>query len=70
MTKEIEKVETQIMELTQKLVNLRKDVAPVKVKNYSFATITGKVSLLELALILHQNCRSYLLILAFKILLH
>ncbi len=45
---EISKLETQIMELNEKVTKLRRDVPPVKVKNYSFDTLTGKVSLLDL----------------------
>jgi len=45
---EILKIEGQMMELSKKLETLRKEVAPMKVKNYTFTTPTGKTSLLDL----------------------
>jgi predicted dithiol-disulfide oxidoreductase (DUF899 family) len=63
---EIQKIEKEIFELTQKLEKLRKDSVPVEVKNYSFKDLNGEVSLLELfgdkdeLLLIHnmgQGCR-------------
>lgn len=48
MSSEIQKLETQIMELGQKLAGLRKESKLLPVKNYSFQTLEGKASLLEL----------------------
>ena len=45
---EIERTEAEIAELVKKLDTLRKAAKPVAVKNYSFDTLDGKVSLLEL----------------------
>lgn len=46
--KEIEELEKEIFEKIGRLNALRKAAAPVEVKNYEFATLDGKVSLLEL----------------------
>lgn len=63
---EIQKVEAEIFELTQKLEKLRKENKPAAVKNYSFTDLAGEVSLLELfgdkdkLLVIHnmgQGCR-------------
>ena len=63
---EIAKLEYEIYELTGKLSELRKDAEGQQVPNYSFATISGEVSLLELfgdkekLLVIHnmgQGCR-------------
>lgn len=48
MTNEIQKTEEQIGQLIKKLGQLRKAAAPTPVKNYTFQSLTGKVSLLEL----------------------
>ncbi len=65
-TNEIQKLENEIADLTQKLSQLRKDNIPVEVKNYTFQTQTGKVNLLDLfgnkdqLLLIHnmgQGCR-------------
>ncbi len=45
---EIQKLENQVFELTQKLEKLRAESAPVPVKNYSFKDINGTVNLLDL----------------------
>jgi predicted dithiol-disulfide oxidoreductase (DUF899 family) len=45
---EIQKVEAQIGELVQKLEKLRKDSAPVAVKNYTFESLEGDVDLIDL----------------------
>lgn len=45
---EIQKLEKEAYELHQKLAKLRKDIPPIEVKNYSFKTIEGEVSLLDL----------------------
>ena len=45
---EIQKIEQEIMQLTQKLNGLKKDSVPTPVKNYKFKTLTGETSLLEL----------------------
>ena len=45
---EIQKLENEIYDLTQKLEKLRKDTAPVAVKNYTFRDLNGAVSLLDL----------------------
>ncbi|MCH8866607.1 MAG: DUF899 family protein [Proteobacteria bacterium] len=63
---EIAEVEKQIVELTAKLNELRKSTAGDEVRNYSFATINGETSLLDLfgdrkqLLLIHnmgQGCR-------------
>ena len=48
MQNEIQRLEAEIMGLGEKLAQLRKDAKPTPVKNYMFATATGKASLLEL----------------------
>ncbi len=45
---EIQKMENQIFELTQKLEKLRKDAVPIAVKNYAFQNLDGTVHLLDL----------------------
>ena len=45
---QIQKIEQQIFELTQELNTLRKQDRGEEVKNYEFATLDGKVSLLDL----------------------
>jgi predicted dithiol-disulfide oxidoreductase (DUF899 family) len=45
---EIQKTENEITKLTQKLEKLRKESPPQEVKNYSFQTLNGKASLLDL----------------------
>jgi predicted dithiol-disulfide oxidoreductase (DUF899 family) len=47
-TPEILKLENEIMEMNARLSKLRAEVKPTPVKNYSFATTTGKVTLLDL----------------------
>lgn len=48
MTNEIQKIEEEIVSLVQKLESLRKASPLQPVKNYSFQTTTGNVSLLDL----------------------
>ncbi|MFI5297535.1 MAG: DUF899 family protein [Polyangiales bacterium] len=48
MNDEIRKTEEEIGRLAQKLAALRKDAAPVTVKNYPLKDLTGDVTLLEL----------------------
>jgi predicted dithiol-disulfide oxidoreductase (DUF899 family) len=48
MTEEIKKIEQQLFELTAKLNELRKAVSGEKVTNYSFATLEGEISLLDM----------------------
>lgn len=66
MSDEISNVEKQLFELTLKLNELRKANSGDEVRNYSFSTLDGKVSLLELfgdhdrLLVIHnmgQGCR-------------
>lgn len=45
---ELQKAEKELFELTHKVINLRKDSKPVKVKNYAFHTVEAKVTLLDL----------------------
>lgn len=45
---EIQKLENEIFERTQKLSQLRKDAKPTKVKNYVFSNLEGSVDLLSL----------------------
>lgn len=45
---ELEKAERELFELKQKVATLRRDSEPIAVKNYSFQTPEGEVSLLEL----------------------
>ncbi|MGE3388008.1 MAG: DUF899 family protein [Bdellovibrionales bacterium] len=45
---EIQKIESEIFALNQKLTKLRRDHVPVEVKNYTFQTLVGEVSLLDL----------------------
>lgn len=45
---EIQKIEQEMYDLSLKLGELRKNAAPVEVPNYTFTTLTGEVSLLEL----------------------
>lgn len=48
MSAEIQKTEQQISELIAKLHQLRKDAAPVEVKNYLFKDMNGEITLREL----------------------
>ena len=48
MSDEIEQLEQQIMEMTQKLAQLRRDAPGREVANYSFRTLAGDVKLLDL----------------------
>lgn len=66
MTDEIQAIEKQLYELTTKLNELRKTNVGPEVKNYTFATLDGDVSLLDLfgendrLLVIHnmgQGCR-------------
>ncbi|MCR4317582.1 MAG: DUF899 domain-containing protein [Planctomycetes bacterium] len=45
---EMQKIEMEIMERVQKLEKLRKEAEPEKVRNYSFATLDGEVTLKDL----------------------
>ena len=45
---QIQKIEQQIFELTQELNTLRKRDRGEEVRNYEFATLDGRVSLLDL----------------------
>lgn len=45
---EIQKLENEIFQLTQKLEKARRDSAPMLVKNYSFKDLEGSVNLLDL----------------------
>ena len=45
---EIQKLENEIYEMTQKLGKLRADTAPAPIKNYSFKDLAGSVNLLDL----------------------
>ena len=45
---QIQQIEKQIFELTQELNTLRKDDRGTEVRNYEFATLDGKLSLLDL----------------------
>ncbi len=45
---EIQKLETEIFQLTQKLERIRQDSPPTPVKNYSFKDLSGSVNLLDL----------------------
>lgn len=45
---EIQKLENEIYQLTEKLEKIRKDSTPVPVKNYSFKVQEGTVNLLDL----------------------
>lgn len=45
---ELQKAEKELFDLTQKVAALRKDAKPTPVKNYTFQTPEGKVSLLDL----------------------
>ncbi len=66
MSSEIVKIETQILELTKQLADLRAENPGIDVKNYTFDTLNGQVTLLELfadkdkLLVIHnmgQGCR-------------
>ena len=66
MSSDINKIEAQIFELTQKLAALRAASTGSEVKNYSFDTLSGGISLLNLfgenkkLLVIHnmgQSCR-------------
>jgi predicted dithiol-disulfide oxidoreductase (DUF899 family) len=48
MSDEISKIEQQLFELTTKLNELRKTNSEGKVRNYTFSTLEGKVTLLDL----------------------
>ena len=48
MTEEIKVIEQQLFELTTKLNELRKTVSGEEVANYSFATLNGEISLLDM----------------------
>lgn len=48
MADEIRQIELQIMELSKKLEDLRRNVPAVEVKNYTFETLNGKTTLLDL----------------------
>ena len=48
MSEEIQKLEQKIFELTAELNTLRAKQNPVEVKNYTFSSLTGDVSLREL----------------------
>ena len=48
MTNAIVKIEQQMMELGEELAKLRAESVPTPVKNYTFRTTTGDVSLLDL----------------------
>ena len=45
---EIQKLENQMYETYQKLVQLRRDSLPIEVKNYKFQTLEGETSLREM----------------------
>ena len=66
MSDEIADIEKQLYELTMKLNELRKTSAGVEVQNYTFSTLNGEVTLLDLfgehdrMLVIHnmgQGCR-------------
>ena len=66
MTSEITRIEREIHELSKKLKDLRRSSPGVEVKNYTFNTLSGPVTLLELfaqqdkLLVIHnmgQGCR-------------
>ena len=66
MSSEIVKIENQILELTKQLAKLRAENPGTEVKNYTFATLSGPVTLLDLfadkdkLLVIHnmgQGCR-------------
>ena len=66
MSDEISKIEKQLFELTMKLNELRKTNAGHDVENYTFTTLDGEVTLLDLfgeqerLLVIHnmgQGCR-------------
>lgn len=66
MSDEISKIEKQIFELTMKLSELRKTNSGIEVQNYTFSTLDGDVTLLDLfgehdrLLVIHnmgQGCR-------------
>ncbi len=66
MSDEIAEIEKQLSELTTKLNELRKTNSGVEIKNYSFATLDGEATLLDLfgendrLLVIHnmgQGCR-------------
>lgn len=46
--KQIATLESQVFEMTQRLHQLRRQVEPAEVPNYSFETLEGKATLLEL----------------------
>jgi predicted dithiol-disulfide oxidoreductase (DUF899 family) len=46
--KEIEKLEQQLIDINSKLLALRQKMPATKVKNYTFETLEGKVTLLDL----------------------
>lgn len=48
MENEIQALEHQIYELTQQLAKLKRESAPVPVPNYTFKTLNGEASLLDL----------------------
>ncbi len=45
---EVQKLENEIFQLTQKLEKARKDTVPVPIRNYSFKDTDGSVNLLDL----------------------
>jgi len=45
---ELQAAQKELFELTQKVAALRRDTTPTPVKNYSFKSLSGDVSLLEL----------------------
>ncbi len=66
MSSEIVKIENQILELTKQLAKLRAENPGTEIKNYTFATLSGPVTLLDLfadkdkLLVIHnmgQGCR-------------
>jgi predicted dithiol-disulfide oxidoreductase (DUF899 family) len=66
MSSEIVRIETEILELTKQLAELRAENPGVEVKNYSFDTLNGQLTLLDLfadktsLLVIHnmgQGCR-------------
>ena len=48
MTDEIPRLEEQIQALTGQLNKLRKDMPTIEVRNYTFTTIDGETSLLDM----------------------
>jgi predicted dithiol-disulfide oxidoreductase (DUF899 family) len=45
---EIKKLEQQMFDISKKLTQLRRDSAPVEVKNYKLKTLEGEITLLDL----------------------